>query len=137
MPLQNATFQRLAHREDLPRGEKVKRLSHTMGRFDEDVGIVMKRVIGNDHHPRAAGERMAHVLGPFHVEPRDPLSAFQLAPNQWPPQLHQPGGHFGRPPLGRRLEGLAVHRGGSVVPERGQSARQALKIDNCKMNRAN
>src|SRR5262249_30038183 len=116
---QHQPFVPLAHRKDLPGGEEVEWRADPVGRLDEDVRIVMERMVGRDEDRRALAQGLLHVLDAADVELDDLLAAGQVAIDERPPEADKPGSHPRRPAARRRLKRLTVH--GKTAPE-GASA---------------
>ena len=87
----------------------MERPAHAVRSFDDDVRVVMERVIGRDHHASAALQGLLDVLDAGDVELDDLLVLAERVVDERSPPTHQPRLEAVRPRAGRSLEGLAVH----------------------------
>ena len=106
--LKHPALKGCAQLEHLPGRHEMKRQMNAMRGLDQDVRIVMKRMVRRNQNSHTVVNGTAQVIETLDVKMVDPLS-LQIPLDQWSHPANQPWCHPGFPGSWRGLIWLTVH----------------------------
>ena len=107
--LHNPTLEAAALGEDLPRRHDKRRSAELLRHLHQNVGIIMKGMVGRDEYAGPFVQSLANRLGAANLDRYKALGASKSTAPQRSPQTDEPGREFRIPRPGRSLERLSVH----------------------------